>query len=121
MSYFKIEQNGTTIEILTRFIDIIKDFKSLEKNYTNSELVRKILRSQIILRVWKAKITIIQEATDLNVWFSKDLLGTLLRKVFLGALITHELTMKQSNEEEIEEKEDYSFQVHTKQKEDNEE
>ena len=40
----KKEQNKSIIKIFIKFIDIINGLKSLEKSYTNSELVKKILK-----------------------------------------------------------------------------
>ena len=40
---FKIEQNKSITKIFTRFIDIINDFKSLEKSYANISLFKKSL------------------------------------------------------------------------------
>ena len=42
---FKIEHDESIIEMFTHFTDIINDLKSLGKFYSNSDLVRKILRS----------------------------------------------------------------------------
>ena len=85
---FKIEPNEFITNMFIRFADIINGLKSLEKYYTNNELICKIFRS--LSKVCKAKITTIQEVEDLN---------TLLLKEFLDFLMTHELTMKQNNEE----------------------
>ena len=41
---FKIEPTETITNMFTRFIDIINFLKSLGKDYTNSDLIRKILR-----------------------------------------------------------------------------
>ena len=81
---FKIEYDESITEMFTHFTDIINGLKSLGKSYTNSELVRKILRS--LPRTWEAKVTAIQEAKDLN---------TLPLEELLGSLMTHELSMKQ--------------------------
>ncbi len=85
-----MESTEFITEMFTRFTEIINGLKSLEKSYTNSDLVRKILRS--LPRVWEAKVTAIQEAKDLN---------TLQLKELLGSLMTYELTMKQNSEEEV--------------------
>ena len=79
---FRMEPNESIKCMYTRFTDIINGLKSLGKSYTNSELVRKILRS--LPRTWEAKVTAIQEARDLN---------TLPLEELLGSLMTHELTM----------------------------
>ena len=53
---FKIEHDESITAMFTRFTDI-NGLKSLGKSYTNSELVRKILRS--LPRTWEAKVTAI--------------------------------------------------------------
>ena len=42
---FKMEREESITEIFTHFMDIINDLKNLDKSYSNSDLVRKILRS----------------------------------------------------------------------------
>ncbi len=84
-----MEFNETISSMFTRFTDIVNGLKSLGKSYTNSDLVRKILRS--LPRSWEAKVTAIQEARNLN---------KLPLEEFLGSLMTHKLTMKQHSEEE---------------------
>ena len=79
--------------MFTHFTDIINGLKSLGKSYSNSDLVRKILRS--LRKTWKAKMTIIQEAKDLNILSLEEL---------LGSLMIHELSMKQHQEEDIKKK-----------------
>ena len=90
---FKIEHDESITGMFTHFTDIINGLKSLGKSYTNSELVRKILRS--LPRTWEAKVTAIQEAKDLNILPLEEL---------LGSLMTHELSMKQHQEEEVKKK-----------------
>ncbi|XP_073103323.1 uncharacterized protein [Elaeis guineensis] len=90
---FKMEHDESITAMFTRFTDIINGLKSLGKSYTNSELVRKILRS--LPRTWEAKVTAIQEAKDLN---------TLPLEELLGSLMTHELSMKQHQEDEVKKK-----------------
>ena len=84
-----MESTETISEIFTRFIDIINDLKSLGRTYSNSDLVEKVLRS--LPDKWDPKVTVIQEAKDLN---------NLSLEELLGSLITHELTMKRHTDEE---------------------
>ena len=42
---FKMESTESITKIFTHFMDIINGLKSLGKSFTNSELIRKILRS----------------------------------------------------------------------------
>ena len=86
---FKIDQSKFITSIFTRFIVIINGLKNLDKVYSDSELVRKILRS--LPRSWEAKVTAIQEVKDLNKLPFKELIGSLL---------IHELVMEQHAEKE---------------------
>ncbi|GAV58261.1 LOW QUALITY PROTEIN: UBN2 domain-containing protein, partial [Cephalotus follicularis] len=70
---------------------IVNSLKNLGKNYSNQELVRKILRC--LPRNWTPKLTTIEEAKDLS---------TLSLEQLLGSLMTHETTMK--NHERVETK-----------------
>ena len=90
---FKMEHDESITVMFTRFMDIINGLKSLGKSYSNSDLVRKILKS--LPRIWEAKVTAIQEAKDLNV---------LLLEELLGSLMMHELSMKQHQEEDVKKK-----------------
>ncbi|GAV75946.1 UBN2 domain-containing protein [Cephalotus follicularis] len=76
--------------MFTRFTNIINALQSLDKTYSNSELVRKILRC--LPRSWMPKVTAIEEAKNLNLLPLDDL---------LGSLMTHELT-KQKREDDVE-------------------
>ena len=82
-----METSETISETFTRFTDIINGLKSLDKVYTNVEMVKKILRC--LPRSWGPKVTAIEEAKDLTKMGLDELLGSLMK---------HEITMK-SNEE----------------------
>ena len=58
------------------------------KRYTNTEMVRKILRS--LSKAWCPKVTAMQEAKDLNV-LSLD--------AFIGSLKTHEIEINEVSDE----------------------
>ena len=90
---FKMEHDESITEMFTHFTDIINGLKSLGKSYSNSDLVRKILRS--LPRTWEAKVTAIQEAKYLNILPLEEL---------LGSLMTYELSMKQHQEEDVKKK-----------------
>lgn len=89
----KMKQDESIASMFTSFIDIINGFKSLGKSCTNSELVRKNLKS--FPRMWEVKITTIQEAKDLNELPLKELLGTLM---------IHEPTKKSNEVEDFKKK-----------------
>ena len=69
----KMEPIQSITNMFTRFTDIVNSLKSHDKDYTNSDLVRKILRS--LSRNWELKVIAIQEAKDLNKLPLDELLG----------------------------------------------
>ncbi|GAV65238.1 UBN2 domain-containing protein, partial [Cephalotus follicularis] len=79
--------------MFTRFTNIINALQSLDKTYTNSDMVRKILR--FLPRLWMPKVMAIEEAKNLNILPLEDL---------LGSLMTHELTMQKKEDDEEKEK-----------------
>ena len=44
---FKMKPEESITQIFTHFTDIINSLKSLEKCYSNSDLIRKVLRSPL--------------------------------------------------------------------------
>ena len=88
-----MKQNKSISSMFTYFTDIINGLKYLVKTYTNSDLIRKVLRS--LPRLWEPKVTVIPEAKDLNTYSLDDL---------LGLLMTHELSMQQRSDEESKKK-----------------
>ncbi|GAV61518.1 UBN2 domain-containing protein, partial [Cephalotus follicularis] len=75
------------------FTNIINALQAIDKTYSNSEMVRKILRC--FPRSWMKKVTAIEEAKNLNVLPLEDL---------LGSLMTHELSMQKKDDDEEKEK-----------------
>ncbi|GAV85129.1 LOW QUALITY PROTEIN: zf-CCHC domain-containing protein/UBN2 domain-containing protein, partial [Cephalotus follicularis] len=73
--------------------NIINALQALDKTYSNSEMVKKILRC--LPRTWMPKVTAIEEAKNLNVLALEDL---------LGSLMTHELSMQKKDDDEENEK-----------------
>ena len=63
-----------------RFNDILNGLKALQKTYSNSELVRKVLRA--LAKSWASKKDAILEVKDLN---------NLPLEELLGSLLTHEM------------------------------
>ena len=70
-----------------RFNDILNGLRALGKTYSNSELVRKILRD--LPKSWASKKDAILEAKDLNQLPLEELLGSLL---------THEMGLYEEEE-----------------------
>jgi hypothetical protein len=86
---FVMKKDENISEMSTRFTNIVNCLKSLGKNYTNEENVRKILRS--LPKRWEAKKTAIYEARDLQVLSLDEL---------FGSLMMYELEMNSKVEEE---------------------
>ncbi|GAV89681.1 UBN2 domain-containing protein, partial [Cephalotus follicularis] len=79
--------------MFSRFTNIINALQTLDKTYSNSEMVRKILR--YLPKSWMSKVTAIEEAKNLNILPLENL---------LGSLMTHELSMQKKYDEEDKEK-----------------
>ena len=60
----------------TRFMDVINGLKALSKDFSNFELVTKILRS--LPKSWDPKVTSIQETKDLKTFPLEELIGSLM-------------------------------------------
>jgi hypothetical protein len=86
---FKMKQEESISDMVTRFTNIINGLKALGKSYSNSELVRKLLRS--LPSSWSPKVTAIEEAKNLNLLSLDEL---------VGSLMTHEIKMIQDIENE---------------------
>ena len=84
-----MQPDETIKEMFTCFTDITNNLKSLGKTYTNEEMVRKIL-IYLPKSIWGSKVTAIEEAQDLKTLGLDDLLGKLL---------THEIHLKEDEEE----------------------
>ena len=85
---FKMKNYESISEMFTRLTNIINDLKSLWKLCTNAENLKNILRSSP--KNWEAKVTAIQEAKDLKMLSLDEL---------MGSLMTHEVTMRNHQEE----------------------
>ncbi len=57
---FKMKSNETISQRYDRFVGIISGIKSLEKTFSNEELVKKMQRS--ILKKWLPKVTSLKDA-----------------------------------------------------------
>ncbi|CAL5438164.1 unnamed protein product [Camellia sinensis] len=86
---FKMKSHESISEMFYRFTSIINVLKSLGKIYTNTEMVRKILRS--LPKSWEIKVIAISEVNDLSKLSLDELIGSLL---------THELIKKEGDKEE---------------------
>ncbi|KAH9649766.1 hypothetical protein KPL70_026110 [Citrus sinensis] len=73
---FQMEQNESVYSMYTRFTDIVNTLGALGKTFSNSEKVKKIIRS--LPKEWRPKRTAIEEAKDLNILPIDDLIGSLI-------------------------------------------
>ena len=71
-----MEQNENVYSTYTRFTDIVNTLGALGKTFSNSEKVKKIIRS--LPKEWRPKRTAIEEAKDLNILPLDDLIGYLI-------------------------------------------
>ncbi|GAV61113.1 zf-CCHC domain-containing protein/DUF4219 domain-containing protein/UBN2 domain-containing protein [Cephalotus follicularis] len=90
---FTMNENEDIKSMFSRFTNIINALQALDKTYSKSEMVRKILRC--LPRSWMSKVTAIEEAKNLNVLPLEDL---------LGSLMTHELSMQKKDDDEEKDK-----------------
>ena len=103
---FKMDPNESISAMFTRFTDIINGLKCLGRNYSNADLVQKILRS--LPDRWDPKVTAIQGAKDIN---------NLSLDELMGSLITHELTLQHRNDDEIKKKKPIALKAAMEEKE----
>ena len=75
-------------EMFARLSEITNGLKALGKEYSSSELVRKVLRS--LPPTWHTKATVIEESKDLS---------TLSLEELIGSLMTYEINMKKNEDE----------------------
>ncbi|GAV57403.1 zf-CCHC domain-containing protein/DUF4219 domain-containing protein/UBN2 domain-containing protein, partial [Cephalotus follicularis] len=90
---FTMNENEDIKSMFSRFTNIINALQVLDKTYSNSEMVRKILRC--LPKSWMPKVTTIEEVKNLNILPLEDL---------LGSLMTHELSMQKKDDDEEKEK-----------------
>ncbi|KAH9792469.1 hypothetical protein KPL71_004135 [Citrus sinensis] len=73
---FQMEQNESVYSMYTRFTNIVNTLGALGKTFSNSDKVKKIIRS--LPKEWRQKKTVIEEAKDLNILPIDDLIGSLI-------------------------------------------
>ncbi|KAH9724855.1 hypothetical protein KPL70_007637 [Citrus sinensis] len=87
---FCMEQNESVYSMYTRFTDTVNTLGALGKTFSNSEKLKKIIRS--LPKEWRPKRTAIEEAKNLNILPIDDLIGSLIS-------YDEDLAAKKSNEE----------------------
>ena len=73
---FKMVESETINQMYSRFTNIINSLKALGKTYTQTELIRKILRS--LSAIWIHKVSAIKESKDLDQYQLEELIGSLM-------------------------------------------
>ncbi|MQM04389.1 hypothetical protein Taro_037185 [Colocasia esculenta] len=86
---FKMNNNETISDMFASFMIIINGLKGLKKEYSESDLVRKILRS--LPSSWNTKATVIEDSKDLSKMKVDEL---------IGSLMTYELNVKRKETDE---------------------
>ncbi|MQL69263.1 hypothetical protein Taro_001541 [Colocasia esculenta] len=86
---FKMNNNEIISDMFARFMIIINGLNGLKKEYSESDFVRKILRS--LPSSWNTKATVIEDSKDLSKMKVDEL---------IGSLMTYELNVKRKETEE---------------------
>ena len=73
---FMMKSNESISEMFARFMVIVNGLKALGKEYTDADLVRKILRS--LSSIWHTKATVIEDSKDLSKMSLDELIGSLM-------------------------------------------
>ena len=92
---FKMKPHETITEMTNTLNAIVTTLRKLGKPFTKEEVNNKILRI-LPKKDWESRVTSIEEAQDL---------ATLPTDVVIGKLLTHELSIKQRGEEQVEKEE----------------
>ena len=71
-----MEQNESVYSMYIIFTDIVNTLRALEKTFSNSEKIKKIIRS--LLKEQRLKRIFIEEAKDLNALTINDLISSLI-------------------------------------------
>ena len=90
---FKMHSNETIAQMFARFNTITNGLYALDKSYTSTELINKIMRS--LSKAYQNKVVAIQEVRDLS---------KLLLEELIGSVMTHEIIMRNHDKDEQEDK-----------------
>ena len=85
---FKMKPEETIFEMFVRLTEITNGLKGLGREYSNAELVRKVLRS--LPPSWHTKVVVIEKSKNLS---------TLLLKEFIGSLMTYKINVKRNEDD----------------------
>ena len=92
---FKMKPNETIIKMTNRLNALVTTLRKLGESFTKEEVYNKIIRI-LPKKDQKSKVTSIEEAQDL---------ANLPTDMLIGKLLTHELSIKQRGEEQVEKEE----------------
>ena len=92
---FKMKPHETITKMTNRLNALVTTLRKLGKPFTKEEVNNKILRI-LPKKDWESIVTSIEEAQDL---------ATFPTNVLIGKLLTHELSIKQRGEEQVEKEE----------------
>ncbi|EOX94245.1 Uncharacterized protein TCM_003782 [Theobroma cacao] len=84
------DEKGESInEMFERFTNILRGLKALEKDFPNTQLVKKILYS--LPKSWRPKVTNMKDDRNLNDFKLDE---------HIGSFLTYEITLRHENERE---------------------
>ena len=92
---FKMKPHEIITEMINYLNALVTTLRKLSKPFTKEEVNNKILRI-LPKKDWESRVTLIKEAQDL---------ATLPTGVLIGKPLTHELSIKQRGEEQVEKEE----------------
>ena len=92
---FKIKPHETITDMTNHLNALVTTLRKLGKPFTKEEVNNKILRI-LPKKDWKSRVISIEEAQEL---------ANLPIDVLIGKLLTHELSIKQRGEEQVEKEE----------------
>ncbi|XP_057998226.1 uncharacterized protein LOC131177272 [Hevea brasiliensis] len=105
---FEMKPEETISEMSTRFTDLVNVLKALEKEFTEEELGKKVLRS--LPKSWEIKVTVIFDTKDFLKFTYDELIGSLIaHKMFYNKSKSNvndekkkrEIALKLSQEDEL--------------------
>ncbi|XP_057999032.1 spindle assembly checkpoint component MAD1-like [Hevea brasiliensis] len=105
---FEMKPGETISEMSIRFTDLVNVLKALEKEFTEEELVKKVLRS--LPKSWETKVTVIFDTKDFSKFTYDELIGSLIAHEMLydksksnvdDEKKKREIALKSSQEDEL--------------------
>ena len=85
---FKMKPNESILEMFARLMQLINNLNALGKEYSNFDLVKKVLRP--LTPIWHTKATAIEDSKNLS---------TISLDELIGSLMTYELNLRRGEED----------------------